>query len=564
MSQNLVITILDVSGSMDEAACNSSDPEVSKLSRLDLAKHGLKLCIDALPVGTYISIITFSTNAKALVDMIQLTDANKISIRESINNIRTEGSTKIMNALMLAKDISHKAKLALNINSINVIALTDGEDDDINSYRIVNSCIESLKINGEVPFRLDTIGFGPNAKTDILLRMSQAANDGIYSFCFDATMVGTIFVHSIVRSYLPSNEIFNIHDTLVETSEYYMERDKYHYFREKVSQILVNNQTINLVLLNRIISDITTEIKLYLDSSNQLSFWNNLIKVLYDDLCGQITIAISSSDFWIKWGKTYWSSLGNALNKQVRLNFKDKCIEHFGSILALSEYDHVDEIYNNMEGIIGTRGRNYYSQYTSSASVQHIVSTASINDRCGGCFHPNSTMLLENGQQITFDELVELMRLNRSVSIQTNNKLVQIEAIIKTECHNSLIDFCKIGDCILTPNHPILLDGKWQHPKNISNVFKESVPFVFNLVLAINDNIGKRDTSVLINGQTCITLAHGIEDDIIATDTFWGSEKVIDNIKQLKSGVYETGLIIFNNLKLVRDVETGWTTAILD
>ena len=60
---------------------------------------------------------------------------------------------------------------------------------------------------------------------------------------------------------------------------------------------------------------------------------------------------------------------------------------------------------------------------------------------------------------------------------------------------------------------------------------------------------------MIIGNIQIATLGHGINDDIIIAHPFFGTERVINNLKE--SPNYENGLIILQSNSLIRDDTTG-------
>jgi hypothetical protein len=73
-----------------------------------------------------------------------------------------------------------------------------------------------------------------------------------------------------------------------------------------------------------------------------------------------------------------------------------------------------------------------------------------------------------------------------------------------------------------------------------------------------------RAQSILVDEYECVGLAHGItyEQDPVAHDTFWGSEAIVDSIKDLYPDEYSSGLVNFTH-EFKRNVLTGFVDSIV-
>lgn len=557
---SLTILIIDKSGSMNEPASN--DPECIGFTRMNFAQQGAITCVLGCLDNMNMAIISFDSQAAIISPVVQINEITKQQLISKITYLYPSGGTNIMSAMNLVKQIIIETLLKPDniINIFKVIILTDGEDMQLQEYN-VDLQFEQLKINNEFKFQLDTIGFGPDANTKLLVRMSQLGS-GTYALCFDASMVGTIFSRTIVRTYIGGDAygIFEF-EPCSELDQSY--KDKYNYFRLEMIELL-SSKTNDLVLLQYLLTNLNIKFREYLLINNNINFWSNLIRDLQSDLNDQISKAISSLEFWNKWGQAYWITLAIALDKQYCPNFKDKCLQCFGSNYARQEYDRVSDIYDSMP-MIKPSG-------SIAMRISAVPSTSqSFNNRDSGCFHPGSLVqLFDNGTlttipYITLESLMRESFMGESLYLAGPNGPVKVECIIKTMNTNAFLplQFSHIGNCVLTRNHPIMFNGRWTHPGTISEpIMYEGIDFVFNLILAINPETGTRYSSVLIDNQICICLGHGILDDPVATDHFWGSERIVDEMKRLYPLDYLTGVIEFRR-DYLRNTETGWIDQII-
>jgi len=116
---------------------------------------------------------------------------------------------------------------------------------------------------------------------------------------------------------------------------------------------------------------------------------------------------------------------------------------------------------------------------------------------------------------------------------------------------------------VLTPTHPILHENpsngthQWVHPLYLVPIHQEKVDYVFNLILA-KDHEDNRYTSVLVDDNVCVCLGHGIKDGSDSEDSFWGSERVVDEYKRIYPEEYARGYIETIKHTCVCDLETDY------
>lgn len=117
----------------------------------------------------------------------------------------------------------------------------------------------------------------------------------------------------------------------------------------------------------------------------------------------------------------------------------------------------------------------------------------------------------------------------------TNNEPTAIVSIVKNRCRNGFTKFIRIDDSILTPGHPVKLNGKWMRPEellasSLTNNVKEvkmKVDEVYNFVVEKRSSLYLNKIEVSTLGQFC----EGIDEE----NSYFGSERVIDYLKSQKS-----------------------------
>lgn len=561
-----VIIIMDDSGSMGEPAANSD--EARGYERNDFSRQGAKLTVNGAPDGMYMGVIKFNSTASVVHAPVKIESGTRQKVLDSIDAIYPNGGTQIFSALQEAGKMAAQMKELYGITKVHVILFTDGEDGTLQDSN-VESYLSRLKVDGEYPFTMDTVGFGPNANTQLLVKMASLCG-GTYALCFDASMVGTIFGRAIARTYLGS-EAFGIYEPDgPKSSEYYRFKDIYNEFRIELSRLLLAPYR---MLDDRVqaVNSFNFKLEAWMrDPSNQPTEqtnpdWFGFICGLHSDLNDQIRLAISDPNYWTKWGKAYWQMVGIALEKQYSPNFKDNCLQIFGSPLAKAEYDRISLIYDEMPMVRPSNTRELQRRTAPIA-----VTSAAFNYASSGCFHQEACVLLSTGEYVKFKQVEQMIKEGKRVVFISKNpanpELVELECLIKTDRRGMKTQFCKIDSLVLTPTHPVMLPDRtqWFHPRTVvGGFYEEYVDCVYNVVLKPVHGSGARAQSVNVDGYECIALAHGItyEEDPVAHDTFWGSEAIVDAIKGLYPDQYSSGLVNFTH-QFKRNELTGWVDSI--
>lgn len=82
----------------------------------------------------------------------------------------------------------------------------------------------------------------------------------------------------------------------------------------------------------------------------------------------------------------------------------------------------------------------------------------------------------------------------------------------------------------LTSYHPVLDTrngpAQWTHPVSlVGAVLDKNRNSVYSVLFT------NRSVSIVVNDIPCITLAHGIENDSVATHVYFGTESVVNDLK---------------------------------
>jgi len=188
-----LVCVVDVSGSMGSNCCqNIENMESMYLTRLDLVKHSLKTIISTLRKQDMIGIIEFNQKAKTVVKPTVLINKDiKDEVIKNLESMEDWGSTNIWDGIKMAIDTCKN--LSLENYQKSIMVFTDG-DSNINPpkgvYNTLKSTLKATKDN----FTISTFSFGNDAGPQLLIDIAQLGN-GIYGYCPDGTMVGTIFIN---------------------------------------------------------------------------------------------------------------------------------------------------------------------------------------------------------------------------------------------------------------------------------------------------------------------------------------------------------------------------------
>ena len=563
----LLISMIDVSGSMSCAASDlKNNNEEGGFTRLALVKHSLKTVVSTLSENDKMCLITFSNKATMELEATNVDDLGKKKIFEKIEKMKAYGGTNIWDSLRLAIEVTKRFK---NYNTC-LMLFTDGEPNINPPLGIVPSLKEIISGIKNVNFTISTFAFGYNVDSVLMEEIAQVGN-GIYGYCPDCTMVGTIFVNFMANIlntiestikidvknenlkkafeigglysgmarhlgfllkknsfkktdivlYLGSEKKNEINEIdLVENKNEIM--DEYFRFRlinllEEIISSKNNNYDKNL----KNVQDLYDEIN---KIENKTEFMNNLLIDLIheNENHGQVEKAIKP-EYFKKWGLNYLLSfLRFHLTEQCG-NFKDQTLKKYSNPV----FEKLQKVGNKI--FISLPAPE--NDYNKGQNISQANFTQMCYNAYGGCFTGNAFVELKNGKkQVKNLRKGDKLINGDEVVCVVENKINRIENVV-----------C-INDVCFSLYHPIEIEGKWVFPCEHFKVQKKFIDSWFNLVL-------KNKHEVILNGTKAITLGHNRKEGILK-HPYFGTRKVIDAL--MKYNTYQTGFISTSNLKVHR------------
>lgn len=235
-------------------------------------------------------------------------------------------------------------------------------------------------------------------------------------------------------------------------------------------------------------------------------------------------------------------------------NFKDPGIQFYGGPLFESIRDIADDVYNRLPPPTPSAPVSSMPSYRSAgaggsprSASSAPISMASFNSRDAPCFHSNCNVLMYD------------LSLKKCKDIVKGDKVYGgdvIDCIIRTEVADNMTEFVSLKDneyeLKITPYHPIFINGEWKFPIELGPAQRESCEAVYSFLLE------NRQKAIIIEGFPCLTLAHGIIGDTVASHNFYGTESIVNTLKKCRG--WKNGKITFslkNGVPLtVRDNQT--------
>ena len=297
--------------------------------------------------------------------------------------------------------------------------------------------------------------------------------------------------------------------------------------------------------------DIYNEIVEYFESNSHLT--DKLSAGIFDSLTDQVRLALSTEDehktmyrsremsYFKKWGYSYIAQLCSHINNEKRANYKDSACENFGGELFHSVVDYASDKFDTLPPPVPSNrvsGRAAATMHGGPPAPTR-VSTDSYNSRSrssGVCFAGHCRILLSDGSDI----MVKDLRKNDSVltlvhhTNQNTTTTARVVCILKTILPDNMeIPMVNLSGLIITGNHPVFVDNKWQYPCQVSSVHKVMCTELYSLVL-------DGGHVAIVNDIPCICLGHNFETGILKHN-YLGTNAVVNDLMKMPG--WDGGLI---------------------
>ena len=566
----LLISLIDVSGSMLSSASNElKGNEEANFTRLSLVKHSLKTVTSTLSNDDLMCLITFNSKAVMKLEATKTDEQGKKEIFTKIENMKASGSTNIWDALRLGILVSQR----YNNYSTCLMLFTDGEPNINPPMGIVPSLKEVISDIPNVDFTISTFAFGYQVDSKLMEEISKIGN-GIYGYCPDCTMVGTIFVNfmSNILTTIEStikievknqnqnfNKIFEIgglYSGISRHQGFYLDKNDFknteinlylgkekkksingidlteknddimdQYFRFRLIKILEEIIESN----NKNNENSFQKVKLLFDEINKIEkkteFMKNLLIDLIDDDAnhGQVEKAIKV-EYYKRWGLNYLLSFLRFHIVEQCGNFKDQSLKFYSN----EDFEKMQK--NGNKIFISLPAPE--NDYDKGSNISQTNFTQLCYNAYGGCFTGNAFVEMNKGNKKKVKDLRkgDILLNGAEVLCVVENKINKVENVV-----------C-INDACFSLYHPIEIKGKWVFPCQYFKVEKKFIDSWFNLVL-------KNKHEIELNGIKAITLGHNRTEGILK-HPYFGTKKVIEAL--MKYDTYKKGYIHTSNLKVVR------------
>lgn len=571
---------IDASGSMGGIVKASRNVESDGLTRLDLAQHSAKTIINGCREQDRVSIVRFSNRASVVSPLTETSVAGKARLNVALAGITAGGATNIWDAMKKSMD----TLMGEDERPSVIMLLTDGQPNIIPPRGHKAMLEQYLDRRPNLRVSINTYGFGYDLDSDLLEQIAQDTH-GSFAFIPDSGMVGTTFIHAgaNAQTTMSCKALLKIETEGEITIQgmpaerytktgwgyqlpfgpitYGQSRDIVFEATHPVQATLTYGEKTLTAECSESIEEISNDRQAVvhaiqtcakLGDARNFTHANTLVNQtlsemsdpdLKKDLDGEIRSALQSSS-WSRWGRHYLKSLANAHERQQCNNFKDPGVQSYGGSTFETIRNRLDDIFDNMEAPkpSGHISRSRFSSSPSfrlaypginsaASAMSYPVGSAAAppgpirmstyRDSSGPCFSGNSLVEMADGSNKLVGEVV------KGDYVKTNAGNARVVCVMETAFDKQNAPLVHLAENLwITEWHPVRMNGKWQFPARLTTPATMPCSAVFSFLLE------QGHSSMYIGGVECITLAHEITGDPVASHSFYGSRH--------SGGVYES------------------------
>ena len=513
--QTVLIAVLDTSGSMSEAASNAEQEEAGGVvfSRIDLVKHSMRTVAGMMgeAANTSLCIISFDSASKLKMN----TKSMKTSLAEAntaIDSLYPGGATNIWDGLRAALEEAEEVYKMNPKADIHICLLTDGEPTD--SLLPPSGLRQTLetRLKKSVPLKLHTFGFGYNLDSKLLYDLC-CIGGGMYGYIPDCSMVASVFINFC--STILSGKGSMIDDEVFETG------------REKLVSVLKGINMDGAGFSPDVGKNPFADLQQLLTTNG-----NERTLALLSDIDdpdankGQLMKALSSMDWFKRWGYNHILAYSRALELGICANFKDQALQLF----ATESFKLLQEKGNELFAALPAPIPRGYTQASFNSFVASTgFSMTQFNTDDGGCFLGECMVSLANGEKKKVENCVK-------GDVLDNGSVIRCVVRKKVGRQVKMVKF-PLG-LTVTPWHPVRASANmpWMFPCMwIMKVEWMYVDYFYDFYIEGENQFMK------IDGLQVISLGHGVKDDPVASHEYYGTQKVIEDMKKEKG--WEEGFV---------------------
>lgn len=583
------IFVVDTSYSMNEAAGDIKELRGSKFNVLDIAKHALQTICHSMSENTRIAVVSFSDTATIECGLTYCTQEGKEHIVNRVMKMKPLYATNLIAGITTAFEVAAQARPN---SICNIVILTDGmPSSQFHPARAIpgrfsesySAFVRKLQSNCPSCPIITSVGLGYNLDTELLggigelLHVPDVGDVGPFMVNLAAWISSVVVIEEVgpainMSLEITSNAVFSI--PAVNSTQAYMinvpmntviydvERKFVIQHHEPLKSLRLRLfcgthliiEQVDGTFIDRLIPD--QELKEEVFRANSVRIMQSIIGAsmtqklqmlqdhlntgteiqdtqLYLTMSTEVKDAVLDEATWNKWGRHYFRTFPFMLMNQRRSNFRDQALQKY-NLDANGETGrfesaslHGEEMFATLTIVpslqIQPTSNNGNVTYGTPIGTAVVVPDEFM--RGGGCVHENASLVKVQGG---IEVLVPAKKIKAHDYVKTPNGIALVLCVGFKKCEGGKAFMSKVNDLLITPWHPVKIDGTWIHPATIDKGQVVECGTVYSFVLA------SHSTSFFCNGITCASLGHGITEPVVYHE-YWGTSEVLDDMKNIPS-----------------------------
>jgi hypothetical protein len=524
-----------------------------------------------------LSIVSFASTARECLQLTFMNHAGQQEAEKAVNQLKVEGSTELWAGLSCGMDALREVKSSEALRVL--LLLTDGEPSDANHVEKFQRYAET---HPDFHFQLHTFGFG-KASMGTLLRDLAVAGGGSFVFVPDAKIVGTSFVNAIANAASTLTQRAELHLELQDGATFaagvlggakfsdtqwarvvmlghlafgqvrdlvvplrVRAESQLPYLKVTLVYTTSNNRQVKLELLcdNRIPRDgalATLERVMFVDGAMAalqhvaaLDVHTALVDLaaavrrlqakglatLLGDLEGRVQKAFSTEERQQRWGRAYVLAFVRSHQLQICTTFMDPSLQPYGGSLFRHLVRTGEALFTTLPApkpscapslsALPTPAPRPAARNPAPSMTQYYAGSG------GGCFAASASVLRRVDGLTPMDQL----QVGDLVCV-SGGDFVAVQFVAQIRVPSTLV---RIDKLLITPSHPIRVNGQWTKPKYLSPIDSQRADLVYNVVLESNHIL-------VVDGVECLTWGHKNLHPAVAHDFY--AEKVVACLQRL-------------------------------
>lgn len=587
-----IIAVVDVSGSMSDAAVGKSTPaDAAQFSKLDLVKHSLRTMVHlgAEQAGSggsgsnvSIGMVAYSDTARIALPVRTMDDGGKAAAEAAIAALGLGGSTATWAGLQLGLQQAEAYGRAFPDTAIHVVLLTDGHATDT-PPRGLGASVQNCLNHMQTLVTLSCFGFGYNLATKSMEEDVIVPGGGVYGYIPDCTMVGTVFINFCAAAFTTAATHVSVNGVRVPgwlplggsralvlpagavPEDAANVTVRYGGTRAQAAAVVAleaaDGACASFLARVRVLDDLQAAIAhATIGTAHTAAACHPLLTfvpaaegadpeflaAVAEDLDspsdhkGQLHKACNPGWFPV-WGLNHLVAYRHALRTETCINFREAVLQLFATPAFRAVQAHGDTIFAALPAPVPSRGHVGYvaGTYAGSAPAAPVTTMAAYNSEDNGCWTADSEFLMADGVTTC-----TAANMRAGDVVWGNSKVL---CVVRLPVRGSFKIVRVAKDVALTPWHPVRLPGSsaWRFPADIAIERMDAGPgrlqgddgktvFVYDVIL----DSGHVLTTP--SGVEVVTLGHGFTGPVVE-HPLYGTQVICDRVAAMPG--YVKGLV---------------------